>query len=266
MAGVPATADNAPPVDEPIVDSASSQTKSVFRTVGKDAKHLLLSPLRADKRHALAVGAIAATVGGLFLADDEIRNLVQRNRGDAGDRIARGLEDVGSWPTVLAGNLSLVGVGWWRREDRAGDKLFRTALVSLEAQVFTGTIVGAAKLAVGRGRPHEGRGASSFSPFGEFDFNRSFPSDHAARAFAVAAVFADRYEQPVAVLAYTAASLIGASRIYIDDHFASDVFAGAALGLTVGKVLSSRHRNDTGFTVAPQMLGDGVGLSLRYVF
>ena len=277
MASSPARAgNNARPAGEAIVDSVSGQTKSVRRAgtsttagsvrrlVSEDAKYLFSSPLRMNKRNAHAVGAVAATVGGLFLVDDEIQNLAQRNRNDMGDRIARGLEDIGSAPAVLAGNLSLMGVGWWMRENEVGDKLFRTALVSLEAQLFTETISGITKIVVGRNRPHEGRGSRAFDPFEDFD--RSLPSAHAARAFAVAAVFADRYEQPVPVLAYTAASLIGFSRIYLDDHFSSDVFAGAALGLTVGKVLSRRHRNDTGLTVLPQTLGDGIGLSLRYAF
>jgi membrane-associated phospholipid phosphatase len=82
-----------------------------------------------------------------------------------------------------------------------------------------------------------------------------------ATSFAVAAVFADRYEQPVPLITYTPATIISLSRIYQNEHFASDVFAGAALGLTLGKVLSWRHQQEnqrwTVLPFAPKSRGRG---------
>ena len=92
-------------------------------------------------------------------------------------------------------------------------------------------------------RPKKERGAYSYAPFQDISFDRSLPSSHAARAFSLAAVFADHYSQPVPFIAYSTASLIGLSRIFLDEHFASDVLAGAALGFAIGKTLSWRHRN-----------------------
>jgi len=101
------------------------------------------------------------------------------------------------------------------------------------------------------------------------NFDRSFPSSHAARAFAAAAVFSDHYPQPVPFIAYSTASLIGLSRIFLDEHFSSDVFAGAALGFAMGKTLSWRHRNPTEkwmvFPMLPES-GGGLGLTVRYTF
>ncbi|MBI3003284.1 MAG: phosphatase PAP2 family protein, partial [candidate division NC10 bacterium] len=86
----------------------------------------------------------------------------------------------------------------------------------------------------------------------------AFPSGHASRAFAVAAVFADRYDGPVPTLAYGAAGLIAASRVVLDQHWASDVVAGAALGIVIGRALSRRHAEGRrGFDFFPFVTTDG---------
>ncbi len=65
----------------------------------------------------------------------------------------------------------------------------------------------------------------------------SFPSAHTTAAFAVAAVFAQRYRNhswaPWA--AYGLASVIGFSRVSGQAHFPSDVFMGAALGFSISR-------------------------------
>ena len=66
----------------------------------------------------------------------------------------------------------------------------------------------------------------------------SFPSDHAAAAFAIAvAVLA--YSTRVGVGLFAAAVLIGVSRVALGLHYPSDVVAGAAVG-TVAALLVVR--------------------------
>lgn len=63
----------------------------------------------------------------------------------------------------------------------------------------------------------------------------SFPSGHTIAAFSVATVFADRYPHPAwhVWLAYGLAGLVGFSRVPLQAHFPSDVFAGAAIGYLI---------------------------------
>ncbi len=237
--------------------------------VVEDLEYILTSPLRIDTRSALILGSVGAGIGGFMLFDDEIRDAFQDNRRSTRDDIANALEIAGSSYTFFAGHLGLIAGGLWFRENKAGDKLLRAALVSLEAQVFTEATAGFIKIAAGRRRPNHDRGTYSFAPFQDFTFDRSFPSSHTARAFAVAAVFSEYYPQPVPFLTYSAAALIGLSRIYLDEHFSSDVFAGAALGLAMGKALSWHHQhNQGGWMVLPMFAGKrgGFGLTLHVPF
>lgn len=159
--------------------------------------------------------------------------------------------------------MALIGAGWLFREHEEGNKLVRTALVSLEAQLFTEGLAGMAKFAVGRARPGAGLGAQTYEPFEGFD--QSFPSSHVARSFAVAAVFADTYPQPIPFLVYTGAALTSLARIHENEHFVSDVLAGAVLGFVVGKALSWRHRHPdilSGWIVLPFVPDARGGLGL----
>lgn len=61
----------------------------------------------------------------------------------------------------------------------------------------------------------------------------SFPSSHATIAWALAVVLAAK-EPRLKYFYYTLAILICLSRIYLGDHYPSDVVAGSVLGFAIG--------------------------------
>ena len=65
----------------------------------------------------------------------------------------------------------------------------------------------------------------------------SFPSGHTIAAFSAATVFARRYRQHrwAPWVAYGLAGVVGFSRVTLQSHFPSDVFAGATLGYVIGR-------------------------------
>lgn len=124
-----------------------------------------------------------------------------------------------------------------------------TALLTGESVADAQIVVLALKAVTGRRFP------SGIPPHGDFTHTwfkytgsisnpGSFPSGHAAVAFAAASVFASRYHEHrwVPWLAYGAATFIALSRLPDQAHFPSDVFAGAALGYAVSHFMALPRR------------------------
>jgi membrane-associated phospholipid phosphatase len=106
------------------------------------------------------------------------------------------------------------------------------------------------KWLVGRARP-DTPGANGFDArFGrgfESDAFQSFPSGHTAAAFATAAAVTSELSRrgagsrvPIGLALHGGAALVGLSRIYHNRHWASDVAAGAALGIVSGWLVVRR--------------------------
>jgi membrane-associated phospholipid phosphatase len=68
--------------------------------------------------------------------------------------------------------------------------------------------------------------------------HQSFPSGHAASAFAGAAFLQRRYGWRLGVPSYLIASFVGYSRVEAKRHYTSDVVAGAAIGIAANFVFT----------------------------
>jgi undecaprenyl-diphosphatase len=62
----------------------------------------------------------------------------------------------------------------------------------------------------------------------------SFPSGHATSAFSAAGLLAD--DDVLWPLYYAIAVIVASSRVYVRVHHASDVVAGAAIGIALGRI------------------------------
>lgn len=64
----------------------------------------------------------------------------------------------------------------------------------------------------------------------------SFPSGHASAGFMAATLLADGKRLPERAAWFALATVVASSRIHTRAHHASDVLAGAALGLVLGRI------------------------------
>ena len=171
----------------------------------------------------------AAAAAGIFAAGESDRAL-QRDLRDAGGASTQQLSNVArpiGTATVLAPAV-LLGVV-------AGLVFDRPGLTQSSVRIGAGIVVSAAacevlKVTVGRARPYESPGdPDELHPFSGHD---SFPSGHTTVAFAAATgLCREAPARWVPWVAYPLAGLCGWSRVHDDMHWASDVVAGAALGI-----------------------------------
>jgi undecaprenyl-diphosphatase len=68
-------------------------------------------------------------------------------------------------------------------------------------------------------------------------YTGSFPSGHTMLVFTMASLMASLYPRTGKVL-FVLASVVGLSRVYVGAHFPTDVIAGAALGLLIGRIIA----------------------------
>ncbi|HEU4994955.1 MAG TPA: phosphatase PAP2 family protein [Gemmatimonadaceae bacterium] len=186
-------------------------------------------------------GAVAASAA-LSAYDERIARWTRQAsvQGDSSRR--RNIEKV----TVInempltAGAVATYAVGRLTKSETVAD----VGLHLTESLVVTEVISEVVRSGLGRARPR----ASQTDPYNfrpgrgvvQFEF-RAFPSLHAAVAFATAATLSEeiRMRKPSAArwalpLLYAAATIPGFTRLYLDQHWASDVLAGSFTGTLIG--------------------------------
>ncbi len=157
---------------------------------------------------------------------------------DAWFEPVRGRPALDAMAKVVAG-LSDHGVIWtaeaaWRARRPGPER--RRAVRDLALAGLTSSFVNRAlKSTVGRARPDR---TSLVLRAGRVPVREpttsSFPSGHTLAAFCVATVSADRRHPWATIARFGAAGMVGASRIHLRAHHASDVLGGVAVGLAAG--------------------------------
>jgi membrane-associated phospholipid phosphatase len=119
------------------------------------------------------------------------------------------------------------------------DHLRETGFLAIEAALNATADSYALKYAFGRERPLQVHYQGKF-----WRSDDSFPSEHAAVAWAIAGVIAHEYPSPyVSLVSYGMAAAIGAARIDAKQHFPTDVLIGSTLGWFVAQQVYRRHHD-----------------------
>jgi membrane-associated phospholipid phosphatase len=213
--------------------------KKLLPNILNDQRRIWTYPVRLAEGHDLLPAAMfgGVTAGLVFGADAPAAHYFRNTS------TFHGFNQVFTSTATSLGTLivpvSFYAVGLIRKDT----KMQNTALLAGEAVADAEIVTEILKPAVARVRPSAlapnanfrdtwAEGGSRFSA----DHN-SFPSGHAIAAFSVATIISRRYRNHrwVPFVAYAAAATVGFSRVTLNAHYLSDVFAGGALGYSISR-------------------------------
>jgi membrane-associated phospholipid phosphatase len=168
---------------------------------------------------------------------------------------------VGSAPTQLGVSVGLYVIGRYvvpsnpeqlitQGTSPRTNKWSHMGLDLLRAQIVSQTFVHAIKYSVRRDRPT-----------GECC---SFPSGHAATAFAAASVIERHMGYRMSVPAMVIATYVATSRLHDNRHFLSDVVFGSALGTATGWTVVGRHGRSS-YAMTPVAVPGGFAFQITHV-
>lgn len=213
----------------------SGTTSSYANTLAErfllDQKQIWASPadLRlSDAGWLVPLGGLAST---MFVTDAQFSRHLSHDPGTISDY--KKLSNAGVAALVgAAGGLWLMSfpmhnAHWQETGFLSGEAALNAVL---DAEILKHTLR--------RERPYQDSGDGTFFRPG----GASFPSEHAAAAFAVAGVIAHEYPGPVPkLLAYGLATVVSISRVRGQQHFNSDVLVGSVMGDMIAQSVYSRH-------------------------
>lgn len=196
----------------------------------------------------LAVGFVAGTVA-VMPFDEKVANWSQSSSVQTSSR-----NNVANFfDNYAAEGVVILSVGTYGIGRIAGSRPWsEIGLRATESIVLSSLVTGVLKGAIGRQRPFVDINDSHYYVFGKGFGNNSYqslPSGHTMAAFAFAASVTDEvnYYWPkntwwVATVTYGSALMVGAARIYTNNHWTSDVILGAGIGTLGGLVVDRFHR------------------------
>ena len=208
-------------------------------------------------RDGLVAAGFLAASAGISLFDARIAQNFQ-DTTHFHVRIGRDLDNFFTHineTTLTVGGLGVYAIAKLTKHETVADVSFHVAesvaAASLTAQVIRGPL--------GRTRPQNAE--HPYKDQYEFHFmqgfthfqQRSFPSIHSSSGFAAASAIVEEVKMRdpaatwwVGVPAYLLAATPGLSRMYLGQHWASDIFAGAFLGTFYGRrIVSYSHTHPT---------------------
>ena len=237
LSGLSASAQEHVEQDEKSHDSCDVRLNGDYiKSYFSDSWDVLKSPVRWKGRQwGTAAGVLGVSIA-LYAIDEDVRDLARRNQSEGLDNASKYVfEPLGSGIVTLP-----LTIGFYAYGSIAGkQRTSRVGLTGIKAMAVTAVFTYGLKYATQRHSPYDDEPPDPRiweGPFGSYK-STSFPSGHSSVVWAVAAVFSSEYRDRlwVPIVSYTLASLASASRVYEDQHWASDVFFGAALGFFIGK-------------------------------
>jgi membrane-associated phospholipid phosphatase len=219
-----------------VASSAQAQSvTSLFTSLPSDFAHLF------TPANGIIAGAGGAGSLAIHPQDDEIAARISSPSGGRHDFFRAGAT-LGDGVEQSAFALGMYIIGRASRNARVG----ALGADLVDAQIVNGVLTQGLKAAVDRRRPTGSK--------------HSFPSGHTSASLATASVIEQHYGWKVAAPFYALGGYVSLSRMVDNQHWASDVIFGAAVGIVSGRAASFAHGQHH-VTVSPSLLPRGFALA-----
>ena len=221
---------------QPETNAYASAPKKFFggtiADFAQDQRNIWTSPLHIRLADTTWLVPLAGVTAGLFVTDQQYSASLSTNTNTISHY--KKISNVGI--ASLAG----AGAGMYLMSFPAHNEHWReTGFLAGEAAIDTLVPIEVMKYSFRRERPYQGNGSGAF-----FQGGTSFPSEHAAAAWAIAGVFAHEYPGTFPKLvSYGLASAVSFARVRGRQHFPSDVLVGSVLGYLIAESVYSRHHD-----------------------
>jgi membrane-associated phospholipid phosphatase len=206
----------------------------LFKNILLDQKELWTSPFRMKKKDLGWWIGIPAITAALIVTDNKTIDTFENSKGQItwGNHIS----NIGASYTLIPLVAGFYGYGVWKDQPKARE----VGVLGAQALLDSLIIVEVLKPIAGRNRPNSTEKAGDF-----FQGGASFPSGHSIESWALASVIAHEYQHTkvVPIVVYSLATVVSLSRFAGQQHFASDIFFGGAMGWFIGRYVYQTHVN-----------------------
>ncbi len=257
-------------------DTTKITLHSYFILLADDINQDVTSPFKATGNDWLKAGGFGLVTAGCILFVDKPANRLAIDIRNKSSGVVSASGFVTNFGGLYEGYTlaAFAAYGYVFKKE----KIKTTVFLATQAYLTAGAIETALKYLTSRQRPlyydpiTAQNSPTWHGPFYHFfrpdNFSyTSFPSGHTTVAFAAATVFAMEYKNTtyIPIIAYSAASLIGLSRIIQNAHWSSDVLVGAALGYFCGRVVVNNYHRYSKIKSAAAKEKNTISFNLNYL-
>ena len=215
-------------------ESAKPLTRKLAGNILLDQKEIWTSPFHMHKSDAPWWIGFGALTGVLIATDHQTSSLLENSKGQVS--WGNGISKIGAGYT-----LAPLVAGFYTYGAAFDDpKAREVGILGGEALIDSLIVVEVLKPIAGRNRPNTVADKGHF-----FDGGASFPSGHAISSWALASVISYEYGHTklVPIIAVGLAGVVSAARFSAQQHFASDIVAGGAMGWFIGRYVWKTHQD-----------------------
>jgi membrane-associated phospholipid phosphatase len=199
-----------------------------------DQKEIWTSPFHMHAADAKWWIGLAGVTAALIATDHRTSTVLENSKG----QVAWGnnLSNIGTTYTLIPLVAGFYTFGVFRDDPKARE----TAVLGSEALLDSLIVVEVLKPIAGRNRPNASAEKGNF-----FEGGASFPSGHAIESWSLASLISYEYghNKIVPIIACSLAGIVSASRFAAQQHYASDIVAGGAMGWFIGRYVWKTHQD-----------------------